>query len=35
MDFLFLMDPLEVTNPAADTTWALMGRAAERGHRTF
>jgi glutathione synthase len=35
MDLLFLMDPMETANPAADTSWALMGRAAERGHRTF
>ncbi len=35
VDLLFLMDPMEVANPATDTSWALMGRASERGHRTF
>jgi glutathione synthase len=33
MRFAFVMDPLEVINPKADTTFALMRAAVARGHR--
>jgi glutathione synthase len=35
VDLLFLMDPLERIQPTTDTTWAIMRKARERGHRTW